>query len=365
MKVNCLKENLSYGLQNVQKAISSKKTLPILDGILIKAENNHLILKATDMELGIETRIPANVISPGEMVVTSNKFIELIKKLPNVPIDLEQKGNSLSIHYLNSSVELKGWSAEEFPEIPDIAKDFQFTLTTEKLNLLIRKTLFASSTDESRPAFNGALLHMQNQTMKLITTDSHRLAIKTLEETIEGKDISVIIPRKTLNEVQKIFRDDEDQIIIYGNERQVCLESSDTKVVSRIIDGKFPNFEQVIPKSFVTTIRVNKKEFSDTIERAGLFSDNTDHVAIVRLAITDGNINITSRSETGSLNENVNAYLEGDKLEISFNSRYLLEALRVMEEEDITFRFSGSLSPAIITEFNGSYTYLVLPLRAN
>lgn len=365
MKVKCLKENLSYGLQNVQRAITGKKTIPILDGILIKAENNHLKITATDLELGIETKIPAEIIEEGEVVVTSGKFIELIKKLPNVTIDLNKINNNLNIKYLNSEVELKGFNPDEFPLLPEVQEEFNFSIKTVNLNSLIKKTLFASSPDESRPVFNGALFNISENEIKIVTTDSHRLAINKLKIENNENLINIIIPRKTLNEIQKIFKDDEEIIKVFGNSKQVCFINSDTKIISRIIDGKFPNFDQVIPKNYQTVIKLNKKDFLDTIERASLFVDSIDNVSIIKLNIKDSNLNITSKSETGYLNENLNAYVEGDKLEISFNSRYLIESLKIIETDDIEFKFSGSLSPAIIKETNESYIYLVLPLRTN
>lgn len=363
MKIKCLKDNLSYGLQNVQKAISNKKTLPILDGILLKAEGNHLIITATDLELAIETKIPAEIITPGEIVVTSGKFIELVKRIPNISIELEKNNLSLNIKYLNSQVELKGFDTNEYPMLPEINEDFNFKIKSNNLNSLIKKTLFASSPDESRPVFNGSLLNISNNEIKFVTTDSHRLAINHLKINDDYNNINIIIPRKTLNEIQKIFKDDDEIITVYGNDKQICFINSDTKIISRLIDGKFPNFEQVIPRSFQTSFKANKKEFLETIERASLFIDTVDNLSIVKLFITDSNVNITSTSETGFINENINAYVEGDKLEISFNSRYLIEALKIIDTDDIEFKFSGSLSPAIMKETNDNYTYLVLPLR--
>ena len=363
MIIKCLRENLSYGLQNVQRAISTKKTIPILEGVLIKAINNHLIITATDLELGIETRIPAEVIEEGEIVIPSTKFIELIKKLPNINIDLHKEENNLIIKYLNSEVEIKGFNTDEFPLLPDIKDDFNFTIKAINLNSLIKKTIFASSPDESRPVFNGALLNIADKKIKMVTTDSHRLAINILKIDNDSDNINIIIPRKTLNEIQKIFKDEEEMIKIYGNDNQVCFENSDTKIISRIIDGNFPKFEQVVPVDFQTVMKLNRKDFMETIERASLFVDSVDNLAIVKLKINNSNVNISSKSETGNLNENLNAYIDGDELEITFNSRYLIEALKVIEAKDIEFKFSGNLSPAIITENNESYIYLVLPLR--
>lgn len=365
MIIKCLRENLSYGLQNVQRAISMKKTIPILEGVLIKAIDNHLIITATDLELGIETRIPAEVIEEGEVVVTSGKFIELIKKLPNINIELHKEENNLKIKYPNSEFEIKGFDANEFPLLPEIKENFNFTIKTSNLNSLIRKTIFASSADESRPVFNGALFNISENEIKMVTTDSHRLAVNKLKINNSSDYINIIIPRKTLNEIQKIFKDDEEIIKIFGNDNQVCFENSDTKIISRIIEGSFPNFEQVIPGSFQTNMKLNRKDFMETIERASLFVDTIDNLSIVKLNINNSNINISSNSETGYLNENLNAYVDGDDLEISFNSRYLIEALKVIEAKDIEFKFSGNLSPAIITENNENYIYLVLPLRTN
>lgn len=370
MIVNCLRENLSYGLQNVQRAISSKKTLPILDGVLIKAADNHLTITATDLELAIETKIPAQIVEEGEMVVTSDKFIELIKKLPSGNISLIKENNNLKIEYLNSEIELKGFNPEEFPALPQIEEEFKFILKADNLNSLIRKTIFASSLDESRPVFNGALFNIEDHQIKLITTDSHRLAINDskineIKVKNDNKNIDIIIPRKTLNEIQRIFKDDDEEISVYGNEKQIIFLSSDTKIISRIIDGKFPKFNDVIPKDYQTSIKINKKEFTDAIERASLFVDTVDKFSIITFKISDSLINISSKSESGYLNENLNAFVEGDKLEISFNSRYLLDGLKVIETDDIEFKFSGNLSPAVIKELNDNYTYLVLPLRAN
>lgn len=370
MIVNCLRENLSYGLQNVQRAISSKKTLPVLDGVLITAKDNHLIIAATDLELAIETKIPAQIVEEGELVVTSDKFIELIKKLPSGNISLIKENNNLKIEYLNSEIELKGFNPEEFPALPEIKEEFNFALTAANLNSLIRKTIFASSLDESRPVFNGALFNIEDQQIKLITTDSHRLAIndsKLNEINVKNNSnkIDIIIPRKTLNEIQRIFKDEDEVIKVFGNEKQITFVSSDTKIISRIIDGKFPKFNEVIPKDYQTSIKINKKEFTDTIERASLFVDTVDKFSIITFIISDSQINISSKSENGYLNENLNAFVEGDRLEISFNSRYLLDALKIIESDDIEFKFSGNLSPAIMKEMNDDYIYLILPLRAN
>lgn len=363
MKFKCLRENLSYGLQNVQRAIGVKKTIPILEGILIKTENNHLVITATDLELGIETKIPAEILEEGEIVIPSGKFIELIKKLPNINIDLYKDNNNLKIKYLNSEIEIKGFNTDEFPLLPEITDKFNFTIKAKNLNSLIKKTIFASSPDESRPVFNGALLNISDNKIKMVTTDSHRLSINILKINHDSNDINIIIPRKTLNEILKIFKDEEEIIKIYGNDNQVCFQNSDTKIISRIIDGNFPKFDQVIPKNFQTTMKLNKKDFMETIERASLFVDSIDNLAIVKLIIKESNVNISSKSETGYLDENLNAFIDGDELEITFNSRYLIEALKVIDDKDIEFKFSGNLSPAIITENSDNYIYLVLPLR--
>ncbi|NLT95518.1 MAG: DNA polymerase III subunit beta [Clostridia bacterium] len=367
MKIVATKENLLEGINTVQKAVSHKNTIPILEGIYLKAKNNFLYFAATDLEIGIECKVQVNVIEEGEIVLPARHFSDLVRKLPNTKITITYLSDILgvSIEYNEAQVHLKGWPGEEFPKIPDLEGNFQLELHTSLLKNMIKQTLFATSADENRPIFTGVLFEINDNQLSMVSTDTHRLVLRIgkINNNTE-RNLNLIIPGKTLSEVHRIMKDDEDSIKITGNNNQIAFQTQDTRIISRIIEGKFPDYNQVIPTSYKTLIKVKTKDFQETIERANLFSSEKDGTSIIKLSVKDSLLAVLSQSEMGKVEEKLPIYFEGDNIEIAFNAKYLLEVLKVIDSEDINMTLSGPLNPGIIRPGNhNNYTYLLLPLR--
>jgi len=367
LKIIATKENLLDGINTVQKAVSNKNTIPILSGIYLKAVDNNLLFAATDLEIGIECKVPVQVIEEGEIVLPARHFSELVRKLPNTKIVISYLSDiiGVNIQYAEAEVNLKGWPGEEFPLIPDLEENFQVDVDANILKNMVKQTLFATASDDNRPIFTGVLLEIENNVLNMVATDTHRLALRTgrINKNLE-QILTLIIPGKTLGEVNRIIKEDNELLTIKGNANQVSFETQDTKIISRIIEGKFPNYKQVIPADYKTLIKIKTKSFQETIERANLFSSEKDGTSIIKMLISDGVLEINSRSEIGKVEEKLPVYSEGENTEISFNAKYLLDALKVIDSEDLNITLSGALSPGIIKSGNhNNFTYLILPLR--
>lgn len=369
MKITATKENLLNGIQTVQKAISNKNTIPILSGIYLKAEKNKLFFRATDLEIGIECQVPVNVIEEGNIVLPAKHFSELVRKLPNTKITIAYREDivGVNINYDDAEVDLKGWPGEEFPVMPDLEREYEYELDTNVIKSMIKQTLFATAADDSRPIFTGALVEVTDNNINMVTTDTHRLALRSGKIINKmDKGINLIIPGKTLSEISRIIKDEDEIIKIKGNNNQISFATGEARIISRIIEGKFPNYKQVIPQDYKTFLKVKTKALQETIERANLFSSEKDGTSIIKITVDNNSLQVTSKSEIGKVEEKMPIFMEGDNLEISFNAKYLLDALKVMDAEDLDINLTGSLSPGIIKPGNnGNYLYLILPLRNN
>ena len=260
-----------------------------------------------------------------------------------------------------------GWKGEEFPTIPDLNDDYSLTINPLVFKSMVKQTVFCANMDDVRPIFTGALLEVTGNDALLVATDSHRLAYKKGKvNNLKGEDFKAIIPVKSLNEISRIIKDDpEDVLNIRCNRNQVCFENSELRLISRLIDGMFPNYQTVIPPTYSTLLKVKRKPLQESIERANLFITEQDGTSVIKFNINGNNINITSKSDYGMVNENVQVYQEGDDLAITFNAKYLIDAMKNMDFEDIDLTLGGSLSPAIFRPLNDdNFLYLLLPLRS-
>jgi len=368
LKIVATKENLLYGIQTIQKAIANKNTIPILSGILLKAKENKLFLTATDLEIGIECKVPVQILEEGEIVLPAFHFSELVRKLPDTKISIDYLPEivGVKIKYNNAEVNLKGWPGEEFPVIPDLENEYSFEINSNILKNMIKQTLFATAVDDSRPIFTGLLFEIKDKDLKIIATDTHRLALRVGKINIDknNNQINIIIPGKTLSEVNRITNKEDENLKVRGNLNQICFETDETRIISRLIDGKFPDYRKVIPEDYKTLVKVKTKDLKETIERANLFSNEKDGTSIVKIEISDEILKVTSKSEIGRVDEKLPVMVEGESLEISFNAKYLIDVLKIMKDEDINITLSGHLSPGIIKPGNHeNFLYLILPLR--
>ncbi|WP_408955299.1 DNA polymerase III subunit beta [Natroniella sp. ANB-PHB2] len=367
MRIKLQQKEFYQGIQTVRKAVSSKTTLPILSGILLKTEENKLKLVATDLEIGIECYVDTEIIKEGSIVLPAQHFASIIRELPNQEILLsaESSNNTAQIKCGNSQFNIHGSPADEFPLLPEINSKTKFTFEQQKLKQIIEQIKFATSKDENKPFLSGGLLILENKTIKLIATDTYRLAYK--EETTNNQKINLtkaIIPNSTLQELTKLLNNEEKEAEIVITDNQILFKFSGISVVSRLIEGQFPNYKQVIPDSSETEVTVDTKELLQATKRAALLAKEDSD--IIKINFNAEKLIITSNApEIGQAYEEVPISLLGQETEIAFNAKYVLEALKVITDEEITIKLSGSLAPGVIeTSSEQKYIYVIMPVRS-
>lgn len=363
MKFTCEKSILQEGISTAQKAVTGKSTMPILNGILIKAKNNKIILTGSDIDLSIETKINADVIEEGNIVIDARLFGEIIRKLPNDEVNINTiDNNSIEILCQKSRFTLIHMNAEDFPLLPNINENMIFSIPQKILKNMIRSTIFATAQDETRPILTGVLFEINNNNLNLVALDGYRLALRS-ENLNTDNVISAVIPGKTLNEVSKILEEYDENVNITFTPNHILFNLGYTKVISRLLEGEFIRYNSIIPEEYNLKIIAKRLELLHCIERASLMAKDSN-TNLIKLTMEDDNMIITSNSQLGMVREELNIILQGQSLQIAFNSKYLIDVLKIMEEEDIIMEFSSSVSPCVIKnkEINNC-TYLVLPVR--
>lgn len=364
MKVICSKENLLEGINIVQKAVSTKTTLPILEGILVEADE---IFKMTgnDLEIGIECYVEADIKEKGSIILNSKMFGDIVRRLPDSEVMIEVKeNNTVTIECENSLFEIRGMAAEGFPALPEIEKRNGIRIKQKTIKEMIKQTIFAVSLDENRPILTGSLFDFYEKKLSLVSIDGYRLALRTLEHDDEFEPGRMVIPGKTLNEISKIIQPTDEDIIIYAAGNQILFEMGNCIMVSRLLEGDYLNYSGIIPNENETRLTVNTKELLACFERASLVITNDERRYPVKLDISDDMLVITSNTEIGNAREEIRVEMEGKKLEISFNPRYFIDALRVIDNETVNIYFTTSIGPCTIKPVQGDdFAYLVLPIR--
>ncbi|MCR1934962.1 DNA polymerase III subunit beta [Clostridium tepidum] len=365
MKITCQKNILLEGISIVQKAVTGKSTLPILSGILIKANKNELILTGSDMDLSIETKVNANILEEGTIVLDAKLFGEIIRKLPNDLIEINTlEDNSIEIICQNSRFNLIYMNPDEFPNPPIINENMIFSIGENKLKNMIKGTIFATAQDETRPILTGVLFQIKDKMLNLVALDGYRLALRS-EFVDTDTTINAVIPGKTLNEVSKILEEDNENVNITFTPNHILFSIGETKIISRLLEGEFISYKSIIPEEYNLKIVAKRLELLNSIERASLMAKE-GNTNLVKFNFSDDKIVITSNSQLGMVREELKVLLQGEDLQIAFNSKYLLDVLKTMEDDEVVLEFSSSVSPCIIknTELNNC-TYLVLPVRLN
>lgn len=364
MKLICSKENLLEGINIVQKAVSTKTTLPILEGILIEADDK-IKMTGNDLEIGIECYVEADVKTSGSVVLNSRMFGDIVRRLPDSEVLLEVKeNNAVTIECENSLFEIKGIAPEGFPSLPSIQKENGIKMSQKVIKDMIKQTIFAVSTDENRPILTGSLFEYKAGKLTIVSIDGYRLALRTIKPNSELEDRSLVIPGKTLNEISKIMQPVDEELTIYAAGNQILFDMGNCIMVSRLLEGEYLNYMGIIPKEHETKVTVNTKELLACFERASLVITNDDRRYPVKLDISDELLVITSNTEIGNVREEIRVEMEGKKLEISFNPRYFIDSLRVIENESINICFTTSIGPCIIKPLQGDdFAYLILPIR--
>ena len=368
MKIVCYKDTLLKALNSVIKGVATKTTNPILEGILIQTNDNQIRLTTYDMELGIEYIIDSDVKQQGSTVVNAIMFSEIIRKLPDSEIYITlNENNLLEIECEGALYKLTTMNPDEFPELPKIEVENSIDLEQNMLKNMIKRTIFAVSTEENRQIFTGCLFEVENNKLNVVAVDGFRLALRSIYLPVRVSDFKAVIPGKTLNEINKILSDSFENIKIGIAKNQALFEMENCKIVSRTLDGEFLNYKSVIPNTWETRIRVNKNNLQDSFERISLISASSiekEKKYPVKVSVDIGKIIISCTNQTGEAKEEIFISTEGKNIEVGFNPKYFLDALKAIDDEEVFVEFGTSISPCLIKPIeNNEYVYMILPIR--
>ncbi len=368
MKFICYKDKIIKALNSVVKGVASKTTKPILEGILIQTNDKEIKLTTYDLELGIEYTMECDVKEQGSTVVNAMMFTEIIRKLPDSEININiNENNLLTIECEGALYKLATMNPDEFPELPKIEIENSIELEQSALKNMIKKTIFAVSTEENRPIFTGCLFEIKNNKLNIVAIDGFRLALRTINLPIQVNDFKAVIPAKSLNEVNKILEDSFEPVKIGISKNQAVFEMENCKIVTRILDGEFLNYASVIPENWQTRIRVEKNSLQNSFERISLISSSSmekEKKYPVKVTIDIGKLTILCTNQTGDAKEEVFISTEGKNLEVGFNPKYFLDSLKAIDEEEIFVEFGTNVSPCLIKSVeNNDYVYMILPIR--
>lgn len=367
MKFSCNQQTLTKALNIVSKAVTIRTTIPILKGILLNVDDNGILtMSASDLDLSIEKKIKVDNSTSGSIVVLSKLFGDIIRKLPDETITIEENDGKVNIKCSNSEFNIIGLSADEFPNInPNEENEEKILFNKELLKDMIKKTAFSASIDENKGVITGVLIEMEENSLNMIAVDGFRMAIT--KEAMKNKEREeIIISAKILNEISRIISESEDSnedIELLLNDKKAVFSMEDTKVILRLLEGKFMDYKRILPSESSCKVVLNKNDFMSSVERASLLA-KVGKNNLVKLDIKDNIIEITSKSDEGNVKENVIVSKEGDDVVIGFNSKYLIDALKVIDDENIVILFNNSVSPCLIKPVSGdSFEYLILPVR--
>lgn len=364
MKIICSQKNLLEGINIVQKAVSTKTSLQVLEGILINADTR-LKLTGNDLEIGIECYVEADIKSTGSIVLNSKMFGEIIRRLPESEVLIEVKENNIVIIECEKSLfKIKGMDAEGYPALPTVEKEHGIQISQCVLKDMIRQTIFAVSVDENRPILTGSLFEYINGRLSIVSIDGYRLALRTLQDDFGASERKFVIPGKTLSEISKIIQPIDDMLTIYTADNQILFDMGNCILISRLLDGEYLNYMGIIPKEHVTKITVKTKELLACFERASLVITNEERRYPVTINIAGDLMVIMSNTESGNAREEIRTEMEGNDMEISFNPRFFIEALRVIENEYVNIFFTSDIGPCTIKPLQeDTFAYMILPIR--
>lgn len=367
MKIKINQNELNKAINIVQKAVSLRTPLPILSGILIEAKNNMLILTATDLDLGIKTYSPCEIEEEGSIVVQSRLIGDFVRKLPaNTYVFIETKeNNNMEIRCMNSEINILGNSAAEYPDNTFDNEGETFKIKTETLKDLIRHTYFAAAQENIKPIFTGCLFEIKNNLCTIVALDGYRMAVKKEQIDYDG-EISIVVPSKTLLEILRIIEENKEETEIVISESHISFKIENTIIISNLLEGKFIDYEGIIKDNYISLVKVNTEDIRESIERASLLARDDKNNLII-LDIKDYNMQINSASEYGNVEENISVEKDGEDIKIGFNSKYILDYLKVIDSDMISLNLIGKNNPCFIKEENEDkdkyYIYMVLPVR--
>jgi len=365
MKFTCSQLSLNKAINTVSRAVSAKTTMPALKGILMTVADGKLTLTASDLDISINTFTMINDYEEGSVLVNAKLFSEIIRKLPNslVRAEVNEKG-ILNISCLGSKFSIVTLPAEEYPSVSTIENGTLIKINGYLLRKLIKRTSFAASIDEKKGILVGCLLNINNGYLEMVSLDGFRLALAKEYEVFDG-EANVVIPAASLDIMEKIITDNlgESGIELYIEDKKIAIKAEETEVIARLLEGDFIRYKDIIPTTYATKVTLSRTELLSSIERASLFSKEGKN-NLVKFKVENGSVLVSSRSEEGNVNESIPADIEGGEITIGFNSKYLIDVLKNLDEEEISMELTSSTSATLIKPVDGdAFTYLVLPVR--
>ena len=366
MKLICSKSNLLHGVNIVSKAVPTRTTMAILECILIDASANEIKLTANDMELGIETKIEGEIAERGVIALDAKIFSEIVRKLPDSDVIIETDASfKTTITCEKAKFNIVGKSGDDFSYIPYIERNEAIVMSQFTLKEVIRQTIFSIADNDNNKLMTGELFEINENSLKVVSLDGHRISIRNIELKNSYDHKKVVVPGKTLQEVSKILpgnADDEVSIFLTGN--HIVFEFENTTVVSRLIEGEYFKIEQMLSSDYETKLKINKRELLDCIDRATLLVKEGDKKPII-MNITDETMELKINSFIGSMDEEIDISKEGKDILIGFNPKFFIDALRVIDEEEVTLYMVNPKEPCFIKDDEGKFVYLILPVNFN
>lgn len=364
MKLVCSKANLLNGVQIVSKAVPSKTTMSILECILVDARRSEITLTANDMEMGIETKIDGTIVEKGMIALDAKIFLEIVRKLPDNDITIETDSSfKTTITCEKSKFNIIGKSGEDFSYLPPIERNENIIISQFTLKEVVRQTIFSISDNDNNKLMTGELFEINEDNLKVVSLDGHRISIRNIKLKNSYPNKKVVVPGKTLNEISKILSGDADKdISIFFTDKHVLFEFDNTIVISRLIEGEYFNIEQMLSSDYETKIKINKREFLSCIDRATLLVKEGDKKPII-ITITDEGMELKINSTVGSMNEEIDIKKSGKDIMIGFNPKFLIDALKVIDDEEIDVYMVNPKAPCFIRDAAENYIYLILPVN--
>ena len=365
MKLKVTQENLSKALSSVARVAASRTTLPILSNVLIKAEQNNLSIAATNLEVAVTYTVPGKIEQTGSITVPSRLMTEFVSSLPDGTIDLTLDGQSLHIAADKYNSTINGVSAEEFPSLPGIGDGDGGSISSADLKKALQQTVFAASSDEARQVLTAVYMHSHDGDLYIVATDSYRLAEKKIGKT--NLSFELLIPASTMQELLRVIGDEDKDVAYMYDDTQAMFKSGDVTIISRLVDGKYPDYRQLIPKKGEIEFTIKRSDFVNITKVSSLFAKESAGSITLEVSENEQEVSIRSiASQVGENTSNAVAKVKGTG-SVTLNSRYLLDALNAFDDDEVTFVFNNKTSPCVITSPNPKkqdYLHVVMPLRS-
>jgi DNA polymerase III subunit beta len=368
VKLTAMQENLARGLSTVSRAVTSRPTLPVLSNVLLRTEDGGLKLTATNLEIAISAWVPGKIDADGSLTVPARLLADVVSGLPaGERVELNAEGNSVRVSAGRFQTHLRGIDAEEFPVISPPGERPTTRIDQRELRKALSEVVFAAASDEARPILTGVLTRFSGDRLTLAAADNYRIAVRHLPILDAVEDTSLVVPARSYIELMRVLGDDDEplEIMLAGSKNQIIFHAQGVDLVSRIIDGQFPNYQQVLPTSHTTRAVVEREELLKAVRLSALIASSAANV--VKLSLGEGGngtITVAAAADVGDTKGEVEAALDGEPVQIAFNARYLQDALSNLDAEQVALEFTGPLSPGVMRRTDGEdYVHVIMPVR--